>query len=291
MEDILYLDLRKYHLNIYDNNIEIMMYGSVNILKTFYKLYRSKLVLSCEYLIGNHLTNYNSFLLASYINYNKLILFDDGIGTPVILRNPNYYNLKYTHIFKNIFVKLIYRRIFNKLFLLPDTLVNIIDHYYTIYDKLIPQNINSTTINIYTKKDNSKYSKCTVFVGAPLIDYKYITISEYISILLEIQKNEKYFIYYAHPMEKWFDNIKLEGITFQSYTLPLEFRFLNEGLPSRVIGFTSSTLISLKIICPQLKIYYLHDNYSRVTIKNMIKEYIKILEIYKIEKYDICGGK
>ena len=282
-DDVLLLDLRTFSFVVDDKLLFVNLYGFENIRKTFYSFKKNKIKLKCELLIGNLLTSYNSFFLISVIDYSKLILLDDGIGTPVILRHPTYYDYTIKHIFKNFLLKSIFPIFFYKNFKMIKEVFNEISFYYTIYD--FKTNFKSEKINIF--KDSPvmlKNVKC--FLGQPLIEYKLISKEKYILFLEKMIQNEGSIIYFAHPKEYYLKNIQIKGFTFISNDDPIEIFFEKNGIPEYIYSFYSSSLLNLKIQNPNTNFFYVLNNIS-ITKDNIFEEYRILMEEAGMKQHPI----
>lgn len=282
-DDVLILDLRTFSCRVDDKLIFVNLYGFKNIGKTFYSFKKNKIKFKCEFLIGNLITNYNSFFLISVIDYSKLILIDDGIGTTVILKNLNYYDYNLKYKLKNFLLKSIFPVFYHKNFKMINEGVNDISFYYTIYD--FKTKFKSEKINIFKESQVIlKNVKC--FLGHPLIEYQLISEEKYILFLEKLIKKEGPILYYAHPKEYYLKNIPINGFTFITNDDPVEIIFEKQGIPEYIYSFYSSSLLNLKIHNPTTNFYYVLNNIS-ITSDNIFEEYKNLMEEAGIKRYPI----
>jgi len=259
------------------------MYGAKNIAKTFFSYKGNSIRFKCDTLIGNLITNYNSYFLISVVEYSKLILIDDGIGTPVILENPNYYSSPFKYKIKNLFLKITSFLILGLKFKLYDDYYDDIKYYYTVYD--FKNQIKSEKINIFHKSNKVLVgSKC--FIGQPILEFGQISQQAYISFLKKVVKKEGQITYYAHPQEKILENLQLDGLTYIKSKLTIEKNFELNGIPEHVISFYSSSLLNLKMCNPEIRFYYVLNDFS-ITSKSVFKTYQDLLDRSGIMQYQI----
>lgn len=282
-EDVLLLDFRNFFFEVENKYFFIRMYGILNILKTLSTFRKNKIRFECDFLIGNLLTNYNSFFLISTIKYSELILMDDGIGTPVILKHPNYYSSSTKYFIKNIIIKTLYRFFLDGKFKTINNFISQISFYYTIYN--FKSYIPSEKIKIF--KDSIKILlgvKC--FLGQPIIEFGQISKEKYINFLKLIIQIEGPIIYYAHPSESVLKNISINGLTFIKNQLPVEKIFEADGIPEYVFSFYSSTLLNIKEQNPNVNIFYVSNNFS-ISSSFIFESYKMYMQESNIKEYPI----
>ena len=62
-DDTLVIDCRNKNFKIDNKNYFINIYGISDILKSFKNFKKNKIIFECEFLVGNLLTNYNSYFI------------------------------------------------------------------------------------------------------------------------------------------------------------------------------------------------------------------------------------
>lgn len=200
--------------------------------------------LSCDYLIGTQFTGVNCRFFEAVISYRELHLIDDGIGTPVILSNQNYYRHFPKELLKiNIVSLLVFVTFFKKLKNTKGIIKNI-NKYYTIY----PLNKSfKNEIQLDFLKYNYKIVDSVGFIGMPLVDYRMVTENHFTRVLEILIKEYKALDYYPDPNEKWIYNQSINGLRIIKKKEPLEMFLKSNGLPKKLYTFTSSALLNLKV--------------------------------------------
>jgi hypothetical protein len=234
--------------------------------------------LSCDKIVGSVLTGSNSAFFLSSISYKKIILTDDGIGTPVILKCGDIFKLVDLKFKLNfLLLRLILLLTGKKAPLRNKKIIKEIHQYFTIYND--ETTLNSTKIipfnNQFTIQEGVK-----AFIGQPFIEYKMMTKKDYIDTLLKV-KGEGILKYFPDPSEKWHINETIEGIEFQKKGTPLELRFQQEGMPEQIYTFVSSAILNLKTVFPPMEGYFIRipkakkfrDYYYNVLLDNGIQEF------------------
>lgn len=282
-DDILILNIKHYRFTFADKHYLIKLYGFANILKTFFVFRNNGIKFKCDLLIGNLLTNFNSFFIISAFDYSKLILIDDGIGTPVILKHPDYYSSQLKYRIKNILLKITYPLFFKEKFKIIKDFLPDISFYFTIYD--FKNDIPSEKIKIFNASTKILYKhKC--FIGQPMIELGLISKEKYIGFLNNIIRMEGSITYYAHPSETFLQKIKINGLIFVKNEWPIEKEFEKNGIPEYVISFFSSSLLHLKQENPNVNIFYVPNDLS-ITSPQIFETYRLFTEQFGIKKYDI----
>lgn len=282
-EDILILNIQQCKFTFENKIYFIKLYGFVNIIKTFFVFRNNGIKFKCDLLIGNLLTNFNSFFIISAFEYSKLILMDDGIGTPVILKHPNYYSSTINYRIKNILLKILYPFFFKEKFKLIKDFLPDISFYFTIYN--FKNEIPSEQIKIFNESTKILYGhKC--FIGQPMIEFGLISKEKYIGFLNDIIKKEGNIIYYGHPSESFLQMVHINGLTYVQNRLPIEKEFEENGIPEYVFSFYSSSLLNLKQQNPKVNFYYIPNNFS-ISSLSIFASYRTFLELADIKEYPL----
>lgn len=282
-DDILILNIQQYKFTFANRNYFIKLYGFVNIIKTFFVFRNNGIKFKCDLLIGNLLTNFNSFFIISTFDYSKLILIDDGIGTPVILKHPDYYSSQLKYRIKNILLKIIYPFFFKEKFKIIKDFLPDISFYFTIYD--FNNDIPSKKIKIFNESTKILYGhKC--FIGQPMIEFALISKEKYIGFLNDIIRREGNIIYYGHPSESVLQKVDINGLIYVENRLPIEKEFEENGIPEYVYSFYSSSLLNLKQQNPRVNFYYIPNNFS-ISSPSIFASYRTFLELADIKEYPL----
>jgi len=286
-DDTLVIDCRNKNFEIHDKNYFINMYGISDILKSFKNFKKNKIIFECEFLVGNLLTNYNSYFIISVINYSKLILLDDGIGTPVALKFPNYYNKLFKHLFKNTLIKFLFFLFFQEKFKMINSFIKDISFYFTIYD--FKSEIPSKKISIIKNTNNIILGlKC--FLGQPVVEFKYLSQKRYNTFLKLLIKKEGPLIYYPHPSEHLIVEEKIPGLKVIKNNIPVEKLFQENGIPEYIYSFYSSTLLNIKEMNKDVNLFFISKNFY-TTSKDIGYYYKELLLQYGINEHSISLNK
>jgi hypothetical protein len=282
-EDTLVIDCRSKDFKIYDRNYYINIYGIRNILKSFVSLKKNNISFECEYLVGNLLTNYNSFFVISAFSYSKLILLDDGIGTPVTLKYPDYYNRLTKHLIKNVLMSILFVIFFGKKFKMTDSYIRDIYFYYTVYN--FASEIPSKKISVIGKSSNIILGlKC--FLGQPVVEFRHISLKRYIAFLKLLINSEGPLVYYPHPSEHRIAQEKIPGLIVRKNDIAIEKLFLDNGIPEYIFSFYSSTLLNIKEMNKDVNLFFISNDFS-ITSKEISSYYKELLLKYKINQHPI----
>lgn len=234
--------------------------------------------LSCDDIVGSFLTGSNSTFFLSSIQYDKIILTDDGIGTPVILKCGDIFKLVDWKFKLNFFLlRILFILSGRKIPLRNPSIIKKTAHYYTVYNDAT--SLKSTKILPFNS-DFRIQEGVKAFIGQPFIEYNMMSKEDYINTLLKV-KGEGTLKYFPDPSEKWHKNETIEGIEFQAKGDPLEIRFQKEGMPEFIYTFVSSAILNLKTVFPEMNGYYIkipkakkfRDYYYNVLADNGIQEF------------------
>ncbi len=210
--------------------------------------------LHCEILINTVFTGINCRVFETLINYKKLYLIDDGIGTPVILKYPQYYKNFPRERVKMLLTNIIL--LLNKGRLLKNTrqLISLVDSYYTVYPL---RKIFKNEIGIDLLKQKLNLIDKVGFIGQPLVEYKMISIENYTNALKQIIKEYGTIDYYPDPAETLIHEMKIKGLNIISKNEALESFLVKKGLPKVMFTYTSSALLNIRISNNLFSGYYI----------------------------------
>lgn len=219
-----------------------MLISSLKVLREL-----RKLALTCETLVGTHITGINALFFSSFISSKNKVLIDDGIGTPVLIQNQKLFNSKIKYQIRFLITKTLLLLHNIKIKNVVNTL-GTIDRYYTVYkSKIVPErSFPIYPLNFYEQQYTTNMEE-VCFIGAPLLDFKLCDEESYKMLLLAVKHKYGDYKYYLHPDEKLTIKFKIEGIEFIKLNKPIEKSFFKNGVPEFVIGFTSSALLNLSL--------------------------------------------
>jgi hypothetical protein len=228
---------------------------SKGILKSIATIYKFP-KLKCEKLIGTHFTGVNCRFFEAIINYDMLELIDDGIGTPVILDNPNFYFGQPFSILKFFVLRLLMISVFLKTKNTKNIIKNV-SLYHSVYFKdYLGLKVNYLD---YFKKWSSEIIRSKIgFIGQPFVEYGFINEIVMIKLIKQIiSENNVILNYFPDPCEKWIYNQKIENLNVVIKDKPLELYFKENGTPETLYTFVSSALLNIKMISPSVTGYYM----------------------------------
>ncbi len=279
------LDCRNFKFNILDKDFFINCHEPLNIIKTYISFLKNNIDISCETLIGSHITSFSSFFITSIIEYKNLNLIDDGIGTPVILENDNYWNKTRKNKFKNFCFRVLTKVFFNKKFKSVKEIIRDVNLYSSVYD--FDTFLNKEKIYIY-KNIDYKIGNSKALIGSPFCEFNYINKKKYVNFIKKVISKEGPINYYAHPNEYILKNEEIKGFNYiEANTYTVEERFLYGEMPKIIISFYSSAIINLKTFKNEINIFYVKNNLVKLTTKDIHNSYEKLLIKSKIPKYPI----
>lgn len=234
--------------------------------------------LSCEKLISPQITGVHARFLSMKINYSSLEMYDDGIGTLVIVENQNYFKDYYKQILKLTLIRTLFF-IFN-LKLIPNTskIISNIKVYYSVYPMF---NTGLNTIPIDLLKLNYTIINNAAFIGMPLVEYTMISDIDYIRVIKQLIEKHGFINYYPDPSETLIYSYEIEGLKIIQKDMGIEHYFSKHGLPKNIYSFTSSALLNIKMGSKTANLHYikipksdkLREIYYRIFEKCGIKEY------------------
>lgn len=249
------------------------IFKSIGAIASFPKL-------SCDFLIGTHFTGVNCRFFEAVIHYKELHLIDDGIGTPVILSNPNYYKNFPRELLKILVVRAIVLLKALKFVKNTKSLVKSICKYYTVYPK---PNYFNNEIGLNLLQYNYELTSKVGFIGMPLVDYNMVGKKYYTAVLKQLIKQHNSLYYYPDPNEGWIFSQKIKGLHIVKKKEPLELFLKSNGLPKKVYTFTSSALLNLKVADSKLDGYYI-----KLPKGGKIREYYyDIFENFGLKEYKL----
>ena len=235
----------------------------VNFIKEFSllkKLIKSRIDIDKIFIGDYRLLNFKIFPIN--LKHNKIFLLDDGTSTFTVqdfyLEDQKEYAEKpYIELFKKIAAKFLFRlktQLLEKIHLF--TCYNIIPHP----DQEIIHNDYKYTKTYLHKKTSLKINRDKIYyIGAKYVEADLMQEDIYLELIGKIKNKFPYqkLIYIPHRGEK---ESKLKrildlGIAVEYFDNIVEIEFLfRDELPDVICGFTSSVLVNIPKIYPQIHV-------------------------------------
>lgn len=265
---------------VYDVNFN-QVKKTIRSLKNLYKIRR--LGLSADYYVGTLFTGINALFLASLFGSGKLILIDDGIGTPVQLlgnyflgRMPRYRVKKWITASGLFLLHGIRLRSFHYL-------KSRITAYFSIYKGL--ELIEPTYYLPIFEKPLVVSEDLVGFIGAPMVEFGLMTKDEYKKVLSNAFRQFGHITYFVHPDESLIHEYTSDEFTVLKPEGKLEHYLEFKAVPKVLISFGSSAMLNVashfypqrpvrnlyiktKIYGPKYDIYY-HDFMQKYGIEEL----------------------
>ena len=236
---------RFYNLKISGN-----IYGT-RILQYFKIKKLGKKLKECEELVVGNLFSDPHLFFISLINYNKLTIVDDGI---IVNKIPNYFKFN-----KRLLKESIYKRLIKKPLKIK---YPIKFKLFTIF-KIKPSKNLLVEMNgfkyLNSKMSHFRKSNLLIIIGQPLIEKNLLTKGEYFSIIRKItsENTSREIFYCPHRKEKKKninEIVALNGVDLFQTETSIEIHLIKAKiLPIKIVGFTSTALITIDKIFNQKK--------------------------------------
>lgn len=234
--------------------------------------------LSCDEIVGSWLTGNNSNFLLSSIQYKKIVLIDDGIGTPVILKVGDIFKLvDYKYKLNFLLLRILFLISGKKQPLRNPKIIACVAKYWSLYQGEVSLNKERIT-PFNTDFEIVKGQKA--FIGQPFIDYGMMDKESYLETLNNIRGGST-LRYFPDPSEKWYLGQNIDGLDIAEKGEPLEVRLQKEGMPEEIYTFVSSAILNLKTIFPATNGFFVRmpnakkfrNYYYEVLADNGIQEF------------------
>lgn len=279
------IDARNDQIKLPNETIKIDLNSFSGTLKSIKDIFTKKSNLKCNQLVGTFVVSTNSRFFECFIEYEQLVLIDDGIGTPVIIDNPDIKNKSFLRNITSIISKILTITAGYKLKSVREIL-NKIKHYWSIYPIPTENIISKEYINFFNSKTQYASNEEIAFIGQPLVETKLMSIQKYWTIIKKIQQQEGLISYYPHPREKFHKDIVLPYVEIKendSSNTTIEEYFLKHGMPKKIISFVSTTLINIKCLeVKETECYYIESE----PIKSIYYDTLRKFGIQKYEFYE-----
>ena len=260
-ENRLIIDARDHRIKIEDKEYRINLNGFKRTMASFKERSRLPSVITDE-LVCTAFPGINCRLFPAIIRHSRLSIFDDGTGTPVIIKEGRYlmksFNLFLRLLFAGLFTFIMYGKV------LPvgeKGIFKRISRYYTIYpfarqgymDKYLPS-VDVVDLDYFDKKVLKAVSGIG-FISTGNCPEKNKELQK---VLSETGSRP---VYYPHPHE----DLSLLDRSLVSEIVrpggPLEQHFLDNGVPSSLYGEISTVFLNLRLMdCPApMVVFYTFD--------------------------------
>jgi len=215
--------------------------------------------------IDDSITHY----LLSYVQFNKLITFDDGLGN--ILKTGSYFIQHHRKTIKKKFFSIIHFLLGRKYYL--DDVKNRVDIHYTIYKKFENCIQNPIPISLFDFESIplNPHKSIDVFLGTI---YKEIVTHDNEKLLKDevikfIESFPSKSIYIPHPraVDEEFKKYEFES---EDIAEDIVLRLLNEGFSVNLYGFASSCQFNLSDV-KNVNIFVLDSRWLSPAMKDGLK--------------------
>lgn len=287
-------------INYPDNNSKLILDGynynlNFNVplkyfFKSFFNLLRFKLHIKTEVLFASFVTGMNSKVWEQIIQYEKLAMIDDGLGTVLELSSNNEKTARSSisffmkiilfakrlcgfklardekiesHLGIQMFVENLFLRIKGIKIKDNKKILSSLSYYYSIYNFeniTLKHNFKTVFLKDYYSYHEEKLLPGTVgFIGQELnsLGYQDFRVSLFEKLYKKFM-TEIY--YYPHPREK-----KLEDIVLPDYVKiikkneTIDEYFKKNGTPEILVTICSTTILNLLSAGTKSKCFYLKD--------------------------------
>ncbi len=228
---------------IYNLSLEIKLRG-YPIIQYFNLFIISQKIRSCKNLIiGNFFSDPHLFFY-NLILKSRTTVVDDGM---IVTSIPNFIGSN-----KRILKPSLIKKIFYRAFEYPKK-IDLFSIFPVAVHRLISLKKNNLSI-LNSKIIRKKTSKVLMIIGQPFVEHKMISLENYISIIQSIYKDFKSYklIYFPSRKELPQKLNRLRNIgdldIVQSVNNIEIYLLKNKFIPKKIVGFTSSALITLNTI-------------------------------------------
>lgn len=277
--DYLMIDARQDKIVVNGKVYRIGLNGIKKSLRSVGGILKWK-TLSTNELISVGITGINSKLFELIINYDKLILIDDGVGTPVLLNNPDLWlrRKKFVRCFFFDFMLLLLIK--GRVLKTTRQLIRRVGLYYTVYDLPYTYPFKTIKVDFFNQKKYSVNQDQVSFMGSPGIEKEKI-----LKILQSIyEKYHKRIDYYPHPRENVEDLSEYESLCrVITHEGTAEEYFYNNGIPGTIISFTSTILLNVNQIGDSnIALFYIYRPETKFS-----KPYYRLFDLVGIKPFHI----
>ncbi|MFT4221620.1 hypothetical protein [Dysgonomonas sp.] len=278
-ETYLKIDARNQRIKFYDQIININLNGFSGVVKSLKDLFTKRSKLKCNKLVGTLIVSPNSRFFECFIEHKKLVLIDDGIGTPIVIDNPT---LLYKRLLFNLSSALAKIVSFFAGYKLKSTrnILSKISFYWTIYPISNQRFIPKEDISFFKQDIHPVVKNEVAFIGQPMVETKIMDFSKYWNSVKIVQERERAISYYPHPAEGLYKKIEITDICIKKgIDLTIEEYFLRHGIPKKIVSYSSTALINIQSYKIEgVECYYIKSEH----VKNA---YYKLLDTFGIQEY------
>ena len=254
---ILVIDARYDKIRILDEVWNINIGSRRNTLKSLINILKWKKNIITDELVGVLFVGLNSRFFEMFITYKHLILIDDGIGTPVLLKNPERWwkekSYRRVYMFNCIILLLC-----GKWFKTTKQLIKRISTYYTIYNLSFNNSFAVEKLD-FLNTYNIKINKGTVgIIGDSLSRIK--DVDKRNTIIKQIYEFFSTPIhYFPHPREQFINEIDKTYIAeIIKPTTTVEDYFNKNQMPEIIVSYYSTVLLNLSMMkISDVKLFYI----------------------------------
>ena len=240
------LDQIKSMCNFYNVKISSIIKGRKLFQYLSLRLIINKLKNVNQIILGNFFSDPHIFILNNF-KTDDIVVLDDGM---VVHRIPNYINSKKKILTQSRLRNLIFS--FFNIKVQPPSKIRLFTIFSIKSNRYIKVKRNELSY-LYSKLGNIQSSQKIILIGQPFVELNTLSRDNYfLNIKKIVQLNNLNVIYYPSRKEDR-KNLELinqiDGIEVINPTLSIELYLIkNSFLPKKIIGFTSSALVTLKIM-------------------------------------------
>lgn len=225
----------------------------------------SKLI--CNEFCASFIPAINSRILASLLKHKNKCNIEDGLGTFTSLHNPNDILESIPLGFANVIIGNSVKN--------SEQLIDGISRFYTIYGKSKYANLIIKDKVVELQLLEKKYPELTdevYFVGQPLVERKMIGLDEYVDTVNSLAENYGALKYFYHPTEFLQYNL-CEKVEVNRIESTLEEYIVNNKKPKIIISYVSTVLMSIKLLYPNIKCYYLDSDVANQKMRYILESF------------------
>ena len=240
------LDQIKSMCNFYNVKISSIIKGRKLFQYLSLRLIINKLKNVNQIILGNFFSDPHIYILNNF-KTDDIVVLDDGM---VVHRIPNYINSKKKILTQSRLRNLIFS--FFNINVQPPSKIRLFTIFSIKSNRYIKVKRNELSY-LYSKLGNIQSSQKIILIGQPFVELNTLSRDNYLlNIKKIVQLNDLNVIYYPSRKEDR-KNLELinqiDGIEVINPTLSIELYLIkNSFLPKKIIGFTSSALVTLKIM-------------------------------------------
>ncbi len=259
-ETRLIVDARSGKISLGGEEYQINLNGIKPVLRSL----RSRQTLpaiSAGELVCTAFTGFNCRLFLTSIEYEKLSIYDDGTGTPVILKDGRYVTRSVHNVVRYLFASIYTLLRYGKALPSDKRILGRLDTYYSIYpfvdERYTKEHAPQLRIVALDYFHTRRYMlrDAVGYISTGESGMKNSALAR--AVAAQGRKPE----YYPHPHEdvSAVDKALISGIIRPQGTI--ESYFEEKGVPGRLYGEISTAFLNLKLMgCPsKMTVFYKYD--------------------------------